>query len=73
MKFIKEYWLNFVVFGIMFFCLALMFRTMRLAERCECDKIPHKELKVTNIESTPEGIKVSGTALPNTKLKVIIK
>jgi len=73
MKFIKEYWLNFVVFGIMFLCLAMMFRTMRLAERCECDKIPHKELKVTNIETGYGKIRVSGTALPNTRLRVTIK
>jgi hypothetical protein len=71
MKFIKEYWLNFVVFGLMLLCFAMMWRAIKLAERC--DKIPHKELKITNIESTPEGIKVSGTALPNTKIKVIIK
>ena len=67
MKFIKTYWLNFTVFLILFLCIGMVWiENKRCEERC-------KELKITNVETVGDKIKVSGTALPNTKLKVILK
>ena len=65
MNFIKTYWLNFAVFLILFLCIGMVWIGNK---RCE-----ETELKITNVETVGDKIKVSGTALPNTKLKVILK